>query len=269
MDDSSDGLRAEYFVSGGIIAGEERWARSRPEDQRSFHIDWGVACKDLTKPFHSAECASQHGDFEGWTKPECAAFMDRLVDIIVTHNVSGFASIVPIKLYRRVFPEAKPYDPYYLAVRHTLLALAGIGQMEKDKYGFGGLKCWFEYDKKTKPTIEQIYEKLRNIQTWKPASCLQEFPSFENETLVPLQAADMVAREAFRRYMYPTQLSKQTEQMKAQLNFVCWNVPTLEYLRDHGGPSDMESLARWDSNPDYPPPFDVFAPPGTVDIQLV
>jgi len=267
MDDSSDGYRAEYFVSGGAIAGEERWIKSRPTDQRSFYIDWSVTCKDLKNPFHSAECSSQHGDFKGWTKPACAAFMDRLVNIIVSHGISGFASIVPIRLYKQVFPEAKLYDPYYLTVRHTLLALAGMGQLEKDRFGFGGLKCWFELDRKTKPTIERIYDALKKLKTWEPASSLEETPNFDTKKLVPLQAADMIAREAFRRYMYPGQSSKETDQMKGQLNFACWNLPTLEYLRDHGGPSDMGALARWHTNPDPPPPFDVFSPP-SVDINL-
>jgi hypothetical protein len=260
MDDSSDGYRADYFVSGGVVASEERWTKSRPSDLKAFHVDWmsALALRQVDGPFHSADCASRRGAFVGWEKEDCNALMRNLVDIIVDHGISGFASIVPIKTYKQVFPRAKTYDPYYLAVRHTLVILSEIGQMEKDSYGFGGMKCWFEYSRDTKPTIERIYEDLKNVKTWKPANSLKETANFEGKEVVPLQSADMVAREAFRRYMYPTQSSKQTEQMKSQLNFACWNLATLEYLRDHGGPNDMEAFTNWKTNADRPPQFDVF-----------
>jgi hypothetical protein len=67
LDDSADPRRERYAATGGLIATEEQWTRS------TFYTDWSVATLNLTEPFRSTNCETQHGQFKDWPKPKCDA----------------------------------------------------------------------------------------------------------------------------------------------------------------------------------------------------
>jgi hypothetical protein len=256
FDDSGDPRHQKYFSVGGLIAGERQWT--------NFHVPWAVATINLTEPFRSTECECQQGQFSTWTKTACDQLMDRLVTIILDLEIHGFASVVPIAPYRAVFPDAKEYDPYYLAVRHTLINMAHIGHAYKTKWGIEGMTCWFEDGDATTGSTRRIYKELRSTETWETAGSLSPCPIFEDKNLRPLQAADLVAREAFKHFLNlgerPTCIP--LKRMTDLLTFAVWDQSTLEYLRDHGGPEDLGLLTSWEKwealGRPQPPPFTTF-----------
>ncbi len=184
FDDSSDERRTKYFAAGGLIGGEDQWF--------TFDLQWLDATRDLNKPFRSTECECQHGQFKNWTKPRCNALMDRLVTVIRFYALMGFASIVPIGAYRRVFPNSGEFDPYYLAVTHTIINMATIGHNIHHN-----VKLWLEDSSSTKASSNRIYDDLKELKGWAPGRRLKGI-SFDPKSLCPLQAADLVAREAFK-----------------------------------------------------------------------
>jgi len=233
FDDSSDKRREKYFAAGGLIGGVEQWAQ--------FDLRWAYSTRELEDPFRSTDCECGHGQFADWEKPKRDALMGELVGIIREFGLHAFASIIPISEYRKVFPDATEFDPYYLAVAHTIINMAVIGE----RIGHG-MKLWFENNQNTSGSTFAIYNNLRNVKTWSAAQNLQNI-DFGDKRLRPLQAADLVAREAFKHIdnlgMRPTR--KPTERLKEHLAFILWTRETLEYLRTHNGPMNYDLLTSW------------------------
>jgi hypothetical protein len=232
LDDSSDKRREKYFAAGGLIGGESQWS--------TFDLRWLDETRELAEPFRSTDCETQHGQFKDWPKPKCDDLMGALVGLIRWYKLSAFASIVPISEYRAVFPEATEFDPYYLAVAHTIINMAVIGE-RASQY----VKLWFE-DGPTSGRTFEIYHSLGNVNTWSAARWLTNI-DFGSKRLCPLQAADLVAREAFKHMdnlgVRKTRIP--TERMKDMLTYIVWNRETLTYLRDNGGPSNLYLLTSW------------------------
>jgi hypothetical protein len=235
FDDSADKRGEKYFAWGGLIGGDNQWF--------SFDLRWLDATHELEEPFRSTECECGHGQFSDeskWPKRKRDALMETLVTVIRDYGLSGFASIVPIDAYREVFPGSAKYDPYYLAVRHTIINMATIG----DRVG-KQTKLWFEDSHATSGTSLNIYHEIRST-TWGPAKRLDGI-TFADKKLCPLQAADLVARESFKHIdnlgVRPTRVP--VKRLQHRLNFILWNRAALEYLRDNGGPDDYGLLTNW------------------------
>jgi hypothetical protein len=238
FDDSSDKRREHYFACGGLLGHENQWL--------TFDLRWLDATHELKKPFRSTHCEGGHGQFHDdkpkWPKTKREALMDSLVAIIGDYRFGGFASIVPVADYRAVFPGCKPFDPYYLAVRHTLINMAVIA----DRIG-DSMEVWFEDSSGTSVSSLAIYQQLRAVKQWKPASRLTSNIHFGSKSLCPLQAADLVAREAFKHMgtIGTGTPRKAVADLSQRLCFIVWNRETLSYLRDHGGPDDFNLLTSW------------------------
>lgn len=252
LDDSSDDQRQRYVAIGGLIADEGQWNRS------SFHVDWAVATKDLKEPFRSTDCETQHGQFEGWDKRDCDALMAKLVGILVSQQLHSFASVVPVGLYRRCFPNADEYAPYYLAVTHAVIGMAAIARMHHEALGFGGMECWFEDSEATRSHTKKIYMDLKNLTSWPDARFLAPSPHFEDKTLWALQAADLVAREAFKHFDNLGNRGTRipVKRMVHLINFARWNDDCLAFLSKNGGPTDLSLLSSWSMNASMPK-FDI------------
>ena len=158
---------------------------------------------------------------------------------------------MPVDLYRRLFPDAGEYDPYYLAVIHTIVGLASVARSDHKKFGFGGMECWFEDSDATTGHTREIYKSLKNIKSWPDADMLVPTPNFKDKGLWTLQAADLVAREAFKHF---DNIGKRdtripVKRMLSLLNFARWNEETLGYVRDNGGIENLELFTSWPSDP--------------------
>jgi len=232
FDDSSDERRERYFACGGLIGGEVQWDM--------LDVLWHSATPDL-EPFRSTECECRQGQFREWPKTACDLLMETLVDILRCCKLSAFASIVPIADYREVFPECARFDPYYLAVRHTIINTAHIGCS-----GGHHVRLCFEDNPATTPTTLKIYNELKAI-SWMPALHLYGI-SFDSKKLCPLQASDLVAREAFKhidnRGVRRTRIPM--KRLSERSAFILWNREALMHLRDNGGPANIELLTSWE-----------------------
>jgi hypothetical protein len=117
-DDSGDDRGERYVSTGGIIGSEEL--------VDVFEGLWIEETKHLKEPFRAVECECQHEQFKNWSKPDCDALMARLVDVIchAGNLVGAYASVVPIPLYRDIFPGSADSDPYKLTVAHIIFEMA-------------------------------------------------------------------------------------------------------------------------------------------------
>ena len=187
FDDSSDGKREKHVAVGGII-GHEIWLNL-------FEGNWIEATKELAEPFRSTDCETQHGQFEHWEKGDCDALMKRLVGVIADKEtgVGSFAFDVSVPLYREVFPDCDENAPVRFAVARTIVEMARLARKHDET-----IQLWFERGQ-FDSLILQTYNSLRSLESWKWDERGRLFGiSFDDKHLVPLQAADLVAREGYK-----------------------------------------------------------------------
>lgn len=235
FDDSADEKRERFSVAGGLIAHELIWDR--------FQLLWLDATHELKEPFHTADCESGFGEFANkakWPKLKRDALMATLVGLIREHRLGGFASVVPVADYRAVFPDAARYDPYYLALKHTLINMAQIGMHTNEN-----VQCWFERGDADAESL-RIFNRIKGVKSWKNRHRLTSI-SFGSKSLVPLQAADLMAREAFKHYDNAgvPPVRKPVIALWNSISFHRWARDTLEHLKKLGGQENLDALVSW------------------------
>jgi len=109
------------------------------------------------------------------------------------------------------------------------------------------VRLWFERGDED-AAIKQIFDNVANFAAWVPAKRLRSI-SFDTKRSVHLQAADLVAREAFK-HIYNKGIRRMripVSRLRDRLAFVLWNRETLEFLAKNGGADNIELLAEWDN----------------------
>ena len=236
FDDSSDPLRQRFCVCGGVLGHADYWDR--------FESRWIAATRELKEPFRSTDCECQHGQFESWEKTKCDALMESLVDLLCDdseYRIGGFASIVPVPDFKASFPGRNTLAPYFLAVAHTILNMAHEAAKHQET-----VKLWFEDHSETKPETIRIYDGLRGMECWEDRDRLRGI-SFDPKELIPLQAADLVAREALKHVLNLGQRTarKPARRIWDRIGFLMWSWDELEKLKERGWPEKLESLTCW------------------------
>jgi hypothetical protein len=235
-DDSSDGKR-ERFVSCGGIVGEELLVSC-------FEGFWKEQTKHLEKPFRSTECECQQGQFKTWSIPACTALMTRLVDVLCSkHNLVGaFASVVPVADYKQVFAGCDGEDAFRLAVAHTIVEMARLGKRVGEH-----IKLWFEDSDRDHAMIDRTYREFKSLSSWAMDERGMLYGvSFDDKSLAPLQAADLVAREGFKAAdnRGKRNVRKPMLRLWDTSGVVIWGDKELEMLKANGWPEDPSALIR-------------------------
>jgi hypothetical protein len=162
FDDSSDPRHEKYFAAGGLIGSEPQWD--------FFDALWSGAVRGLESPFRSTECECNHGQFEQWSKQQCNELMDKLVSILLESKLMGFASVVPVAEYKRIFPQSPAHGPYFLAVGHTIVNMATIGYWSQTN-----VSLCFEDSQTTSAGVRKLYWAFKNQKSWVPSAYVQIF----------------------------------------------------------------------------------------------
>jgi hypothetical protein len=246
FDDSSDGKRERYCAVGGLLGGPEQWWE--------FKKRWAAATYHVKGPFHAADCDTNppRGAFKGWKKEDCDTLMRSLVKVLLSCKLSGYGSVVPVPEYKALFPTCDEYDPYLLALKHVLVNMAYIGAtfQQGSPTELIKVQLWHEESKTTSARAFQTYADLKAVESWNDRYYLASFAT-GSKSLLELQAADLLAREAFkyvdnlgvRRTRIPV------KRLRARMAFHLWNRECLEYFRSQGGPSNHEVLTDWARKP--------------------
>jgi hypothetical protein len=168
--------------------------------------------------------------------------MSKLVTIIQSTRLGGFASIVPIQAYKAAFPNCSDDEPYQLTIPHTIMNMAFIA----DSWDID-VRIWFELGG-PKGFTEGTFEAIKKMG-WRPASRLSKV-KFDSKNLRPLQAADLLAREAFKYIdnlgIRPTRVP--VRRLGESVFFIAWSEEALRHLARNGGPQNLDLLAHWDES---------------------
>lgn len=241
FDDSGDGKHERFASIGGIIGHPRAW--------EIFDSRWSVATYDLPGPFHATDCDSNppKGIFKGWTKDRADTLMASLVKIIPEAKLMCFGSIVPVPLYRKIFPGSKEDDPYLLAVRHMIVNMAMIGSEIAGSFAEAdGVKIWCEDDRDTSAEAIRIYQALKHLDGWEDGKYLKGFAVASKE-LNAIQGADLIAREAFKHIdnLGLRRMRRPVRKLRDSATFHVWDEACLAYLKANGGPTNLRLLTEW------------------------
>ena len=237
FDDSGDDKRKRFVAVGGLIGNQTQW--------NAMQIPWCLATADLKGPFHSTDVEAQRDCAENLTRTRCDKMMRDLVQIVEASHLVGIGSVIPIAEYRAVFPCSRDEEPYLLAMKHTIIQMGYIGRTVADNFAFDSIHIMHEEGDHDSAAL-QVYKALKAVTTWRDAKYLQAFTT-GTKGVTGLQAADLVAREAFKHAdnlgVRPTR--KPVRALADRLSFHLWTRECLEYLRSKGGPENLEALTSW------------------------
>lgn len=151
--------------------------------------------------------------------------MKTLTKIIEGTGLCGFGSIVPTRNYRAIFPNSREHDPYFLALKHTIINMACIAKRlssaaiaaSPDSIAI----CHEDGD--TSAEAYTVYRDLKALQGWVDAKYLDGFTS-ASKRLNGLQGADLIAREAFKHAVNlgVRKIRKPVKSLQTRLSFHLW-----------------------------------------------
>jgi hypothetical protein len=192
----------------------------------------------LNDPFHAADCESGFGQFASWELQERASLMKNLVTRIRKQNIWSYGVTVSISDYRSIFPDAAPEHPSLLCAISAMIAMGVFGSVINER-----IAVWVErggYD----GAVLRAFQTLQQMSPWVGQEKLYSV-AFGDKKLVPLQAADLMAREAFKHFdnegLRP--MRKPLIRLGQQMIFHKWRRDGLEHIRDLGYPRDLEGFA--------------------------
>ena len=223
FDDSSDPRREKYYACGGLLGRED------VIDYLDASWLYEMKKEGVTKPVRSTELECGHEQFSdknGWSETRRRKFMAQLVGVLDQWRIWGYASIVPADAYKRAFPDCDEHAPFLLAATQTIHNMVQLAHNAK-----ADISMWFEGGD-VYPAIARIYNKVRDSK--QPGAFRMKGISAATKELRPLQAADLIAREAFKHStnlgVIPTR--KPVKRLAEELYFIRWTDKALQYLAD-------------------------------------
>jgi hypothetical protein len=127
--------------------------------------------------------------------------------------------------------------------------------------GIHGIDILHEESQATSGRAFEIYAALKAVKSWPLRTKLKKF-SVGDKSIMALQGADLVAREAFKHVdnLGIRATRKPVKVLQRFASFHLWTRGALEYLRDNGGPDNLELLTSWPTlNPQPPALINFFA----------
>lgn len=234
FDDSADGA-GNYVACGGVLG--EAFSMTVIETM------WADATKHLAEPFHSTDCESQREQFKAWSVESCRELMSSLVGILCHPkiHVGAVGSVINVPYFQEVFPDTSAKDAYRVAVKHTIVTMARVARKHNEK-----VKLWFESGPTNGITLD-AYTTLSQHATWawEERHRLAGI-SFNDKSLIPLQAADIIAREAMKAALNhgirPIRIP--VKRIWNHAGILVLGKESLQELRDLGGHDSLDAITR-------------------------
>ncbi|MGH6925499.1 MAG: DUF3800 domain-containing protein [Propylenella sp.] len=166
--------------------------------------DWTKAWnkrKHPIKVFHANDCANLWGEFEGWDKKHRDSFVAKLLPTIADHQIAAFVSGIRMNDFREVcavYPHVAriiktPYTAcFQWVVQDILMYLNAYNDTQK-------VAIFHEVNEFRSEALE-CFDFVRKLDGYRRIMSIS-FGSKQSYT--PLQAADILAYEANKRFRNP------------------------------------------------------------------
>jgi hypothetical protein len=194
-------ISAYFDESGthdGSVAISVAGYSARPEVWISFEKRWLDALGRYgLDHFHMTDFVARKPPFDRLTDPERHELMVSLVACVVDHDLGGVAAVMK----RGDFPIAanpalrrRASDPYFLLMMRVLVHLALYAAHTRDRVMFT-----FDRRKKFTELGGAMHSAMLSVHPWLNQFVADALVFGSTREFVPLQAADLLAWEAYRR----------------------------------------------------------------------
>ena len=236
--DDSRSAEPPAFVLAGFIAPADKWAAFSDEWQQFLDMP------PVIKYFKMSEAMSFSGEFAHWTEDRRNERLRLMHRVIEDHVSAGIMCIIRPDEYANVFKNSvvpkKIHNPYYFLFFGLITALVA----NQHRIGLQG-KIDFIFDEQMmeKSTIDDLWTSFKLLAEV-PKDLLGDPPIFRNDqTMLPLQAADMcawVARMRFLQTMPPLPWIRKKEVLG--LEFI-WTEQMMRERLDYI--LDLQAKGKW------------------------
>jgi hypothetical protein len=234
FDDSGTHAGSEAVAVAGYIATTEAWS--------AFEAEWRRALDDygLTH-FHMADYSNRAKAYAYWQETQRLIRFNRLVDIINSHDMGIFGTVIATEPFNRIFSaKAKRHcgGAYGLAAVMNFMEVSKKVSAVNEEHGWDAWVAYvYESGTVGAGQVLKVFQANKNNpkqeQEWRLLSLRFE----DKRKFVPLQAADILAYELYRHLPRQLGVDPRPPRMEIMRRLA---IPTHKW-----GTVDDNELAKW------------------------
>jgi hypothetical protein len=169
----------------------------RPKQWRGFTKDWNRLKRPI-KVFHAADCASLHGEFEGWDPDERNKFVAKLLPAIPESNVVGIVIGIVMRDFNDAMQEHPDLrklfgNPYTACFQWTVQTVLKIMHDVDHRERLAFFHENNDLEGEATASFRWVKENMN------PHGIIMSLTFGSKEEYTPLQAADVLAYEGNKR----------------------------------------------------------------------
>ena len=205
--------------------------QAKPKEWRDWTKKWNAAKRPI-KVYHAVDAANLQGEFEGWTAAERDKLAAKLLPLIGEAQLAGVVIGIHMEEFRRAIashPELKeiignPYGACFHWVAGTIIRLANRFDLNERTAFFHEVN---DYQEDARQSFKWIGKNINS------AARVISLTFGSKADFVPLQAADILAYEANKRFR---DMSRKPRRAWSALN------PKTNVTFGHYGKHNMDKL---------------------------
>jgi hypothetical protein len=195
LDESADAKKEKIFVIAGWMGTMQTWADFIPQwDDRIRH--------ESIKSFHMADCEARRQEFSGWSLKRKNDLVRDLVGLIEKTEITAYIAGAKMADFIAVmdrFPVLRRFwyirDPYYLLFNKCVFATCKTIDDIPGMPEWAQVSYLFDEHKNVSRKILQNYRWHKRDEKFVYRHRLGSLTFASRETVIPLQAADLLAYE--------------------------------------------------------------------------
>lgn len=184
-DESHDETKQRVFAVAALLGSQDEWD--------ALESEW--LPRTGGREFHAADCEGGHGEFAQTSHQENLALYRDLTKLIARTRMLGFGVGIDLAGFSEAFPDALPDYPYFMCFLRVIKDCAEAAYLLIPRET---VKFTFDHRPDAEHHASSIYDYMTTQTEWKSHSCLHGEVGFASRKVVPIQAADLLARETMK-----------------------------------------------------------------------
>lgn len=189
LDESGTGK--PYFAVGGLVGPADDWVQ--------FAQDWEAIIRPLgIKAYHATDCEDGRGEFRDWPKEKRNDLTVNLIDCISKRKFFGVGLSAIVADFKEVLhpkPEHLFRDLYSLLLRHVI-GTAVVQMVQRAPGQHLAVIC--DWQQEFDGAGIKMFRSMADDAEWEYSRKLETINYASKEKVLPLQAADQAAYEAYK-----------------------------------------------------------------------
>ena len=202
----------------------------RPKAWREWSAEWRKAKKPI-KVFHAVDAANREGEFKGWSQEKRTELVTRLLPVIMRNRIAGLVIALNKSEFRKAIEGKEellkalgnPYTTCFHWLVQSTLELLKPGKKETLKF----VHEKNSYEKEAKASFEFIANDAN------PNNAPMRLLFGGKNEHMPLQTADILAYEAYKRFQEPNKPERKP-----------WQILKPKIVSVHVGKDQMSELVQ-------------------------